>query len=29
MELKIRCFYKNKDAVIKARKDTLLKDFKQ
>ncbi|CAK65339.1 unnamed protein product (macronuclear) [Paramecium tetraurelia] len=29
MELKIRCFYKNNDAVIKTRKDTLLKDFKQ
>ncbi|CAD8205300.1 unnamed protein product [Paramecium pentaurelia] len=28
MELKIRCFYKNNDAVIKTRKDTLLKDFK-
>ncbi|CAD8079535.1 unnamed protein product [Paramecium primaurelia] len=29
MELKIRCFYKSNDAVIKTRKDTLLKDFKK
>ncbi|CAK62005.1 unnamed protein product (macronuclear) [Paramecium tetraurelia] len=28
MELKIRCFYKSNDVVIKTRKDTLLKDFK-